>query len=59
MLMYIKFGNQSQNCQTTKLKSPPNVLRIQYVIVLREIKGAIYLFSSQHTAAAGNTCVLH
>ena len=49
MLMYIKFGDQSQN--HAKLKSPPNVLHIQYVIVhsAKEVQTVICLCSSQHT----------
>ena len=34
MLAYIKFGDQSKNCQTAKLKSLLNVLHIRYAVAM-------------------------
>ena len=38
MLVYIKFGNGSQNCQTAKLKSLPNELHIWYTVFTSDMR---------------------
>ena len=36
LLALFKFGGQTKNCQTAKLKSPPNIPRIRYVCILNK-----------------------
>ena len=62
MLAYIKFGHQSQNCQTAKLKPPPNVPRIQYLISYDRAKlkiFAIFMCSDGWLCRPSHTHIMH